>query len=179
MLYGSAGVESARQRGWSVFRVAGTTSAGGWCRSGSRIRRWWRRRRFGRCRGMRAARRTLDGQTRSYVFAGQVVCGLCGRRLDSHWVNGRAGYRCRHGHSSAKRRHVGLAKNVYVREDRLLSELLARVPDLADVDGGAIVRYLRTNRLVITYSDESWTLDDVADTAITLEPGTQLTLMLG
>lgn len=29
-------------------------------------------------------------------------CGVCGRRMESCWVHGRAGYRCRQGHSSGK-----------------------------------------------------------------------------
>ncbi|MGW5715093.1 recombinase family protein [Amycolatopsis sp. NPDC003865] len=47
--------------------------------------------------GIRAARPTKYGGTRTYVLAGLVQCQFCGRRLDSHWVNGRPGYRCRHG----------------------------------------------------------------------------------
>ena len=68
--------------------------------------------------GMRAARPTKYGGTRTYVLAGLVQCQLCGRRLDSHWVNGRPGYRCRHGHPSARNRPSELAKNVYVRDSR-------------------------------------------------------------
>ncbi|MEV6823496.1 hypothetical protein [Amycolatopsis sp. NPDC051102] len=41
--------------------------------------------------GMRAARPTQHGGTRTYVLAGLVQCQLCGRRLDSHWINGRPG----------------------------------------------------------------------------------------
>jgi len=51
----------------------------------------------------RASRPTADGSTRTYLLAGLLVCGLCGRRMDAHWVNHRAGYRCRHGRTSAKR----------------------------------------------------------------------------
>jgi hypothetical protein len=40
---------------------------------------------------VRAERRNDDGEVRRYVLAGLVVCGLCGRRMDAHWVNGRAG----------------------------------------------------------------------------------------
>ncbi|WP_275591908.1 recombinase zinc ribbon domain-containing protein [Lentzea nigeriaca] len=52
-----------------------------------------------------------------------VVCGRCGRRMDGHWVHGRAGYRCRHGFTSAKRRSEGEPRNLYVREDHLLEAL--------------------------------------------------------
>jgi hypothetical protein len=77
--------------------------------------------------GVRAARPTQHGHTRTYVLAGLVQCQVCGRRLDSHWVNGRPGYRCRHGHTSARNRPPGLAKNVYVREDHLLDDLRVRL----------------------------------------------------
>ncbi|MEU3645239.1 pentapeptide repeat-containing protein [Lentzea sp. NPDC034063] len=47
--------------------------------------------------GLRLAKPSKDGEVRCYMLAGLVVCGLCGRRMDKHWVHGRAGYRCRHG----------------------------------------------------------------------------------
>lgn len=50
---------------------------------------------------VRAARPTKSGETRRYALAGLVVCGECGRRMDAHWVHGRAGYRCRHGYTTA------------------------------------------------------------------------------
>jgi Recombinase zinc beta ribbon domain len=68
----------------------------------------------------RAARKCEDGTTRDYVLAGLVQCRSCGRRMDSHWVNGRAGYRCRHCHQSARARPSDAARNIYVREDVLL-----------------------------------------------------------
>ncbi|QYN26406.1 recombinase family protein [Amycolatopsis sp. DSM 110486] len=100
--------------------------------------------------GMRAGRPTKYGGTRTYVLAGLVQCQLCGRRLDSHWVNGRPGYRCRHGHTSARNRPPELAKNVYVREDHLLNDLRNRFPETADDDGSATADYLRTHDLTIT-----------------------------
>ena len=50
---------------------------------------------------IRAARVNDDGVARRYLLAGLIRCGLCWRLMDAHWVNGRAGYRCRHGHNSA------------------------------------------------------------------------------
>ncbi|MGK3206738.1 zinc ribbon domain-containing protein [Amycolatopsis sp. MEPSY49] len=82
-------------------------------------------------------------------MAGLVQCQLCGRRLDSHWVNGRPGYRCRHGHTSARNRPPGLAKNVYVREDHLLDDLRARLAETVGADGTSIADYLRSNNLTI------------------------------
>src|ERR1039457_3210112 len=39
--------------------------------------------------------------TRRYLLAGLLACGTCGRRMESAWSNGKAAYRCRHGHTSA------------------------------------------------------------------------------
>ena len=47
-----------------------------------------------------AARESTDSGRR-YRLAGLLRCGICGRRAESCWSNGRAAYRCRHGHSSA------------------------------------------------------------------------------
>jgi hypothetical protein len=99
--------------------------------------------------GMRAVRPTQHGGTRTYMLAGLVQCQLCGRRLDSHWANGRPGYRCRHGHTSARNRPSGFAKNVYVREDHLFNDLHARHPETVDDNGSAIADYLRSNHLRI------------------------------
>ncbi len=38
---------------------------------------------------------------RRYLLAGLLACGICGRRMESAWSNGKAAYRCRHGHTSA------------------------------------------------------------------------------
>jgi Recombinase zinc beta ribbon domain len=38
---------------------------------------------------------------RRYPLAGLLTCGTCGRRMESSWSNGKAAYRCRHGHTSA------------------------------------------------------------------------------
>lgn len=78
---------------------------------------------FSAVQGMRSTRRTADGTARTYVLAGLLVCGTCGRRMDSHWTNQRAGYRCRHGHTSARPRPAGHPKNVYIRQDHLLAGL--------------------------------------------------------
>jgi hypothetical protein len=50
--------------------------------------------------GIRAVHRIQDG-ARSHLLAGLLRCAVCGRRMDCHWVNDRAGYRCRHGRTSA------------------------------------------------------------------------------
>ena len=38
---------------------------------------------------VRAARVNRDGVVRRYLLAGLIRCGLCGRLMDAHWVNGR------------------------------------------------------------------------------------------
>lgn len=132
--------------------------------------------------GIRAARATQHGETRTYVLAGLVQCQLCGRRLDSHWVNGRPGYRCRHGHTSARSRPPGLARNVYVREDHLLEDLRARFPETADCGGPAIASYLRTNCLTISCGGPTREVKPVGQEPIRPAPpeatGGQLLLLL-
>jgi len=112
---------------------------------------------------VRAARPTGDGGRRRYLLGGLVRCGLCGRRMDSHWVHGRAGYRCRHGFDSAKSRPLDAHRNVYVREDVLLGELVARLvseQDAVDLDARPLeaVDYLRLNALVVVCSPDGWRL---------------------
>ncbi|WP_367138990.1 hypothetical protein [Saccharothrix sp. HUAS TT1] len=54
--------------------------------------------------------------------------------MDSHWVHGRPGYRCRHGYTSAHTRPADAPKRLYWREDCLL-ERLAALPEFADLVG--------------------------------------------
>ena len=114
----------------------------------------------------RAARKCEDGATRDYVLAGLVQCRLCGRRMDSHWANGRAGYRCRHGHQSARTRPADAARNIYVREDVLLVRLARQLTADQDRPGGdvepstvrEIVAWLRVESKVIVCGRGDWTL---------------------
>ncbi|MGH3564936.1 MAG: recombinase family protein [Pseudonocardia sp.] len=115
--------------------------------------------------GIRAVRPTTDGTTRTYLLAGMVRCGVCGRRMDSHWVNRRAGYRCRHGHDSARTRVPDQPRNVYIREDILLDGLTARLADHSididrDADGGvrAVASLLRARSVVIVCHETGWDL---------------------
>ena len=114
----------------------------------------------------RAARRCADGVTRDYVLAGLVQCRVCGRRMDSHWVNGCAGYRCRHGHHSARARPADAARNIYVREDVLLVWLATHFASDRRRSGGAVepstaeevVARLRAQSTVIVCGRANWTL---------------------
>ena len=62
---------------------------------------------------------------RRYLLAGLLVCGRCGRRLESAWSNGKPAYRCRHGHTSATSPDSRRPRNTYVREDQILPHLAA------------------------------------------------------
>jgi hypothetical protein len=69
--------------------------------------------------GLAAPRRRI------YLLAGLLVCGVCGRRMESAWSNGKPAYRCRYGHTSAASPDPGRSPNAYIREDRLLTHLPA------------------------------------------------------
>jgi hypothetical protein len=110
---------------------------------------------------------------RRYLLAGLLVCGRCGRRLESAWSNGRPAYRCRHGYTSATRPDSGRPKNTYVREDQILSHLAALAILLAD-DGAPdrarqpnitapaetadLIDQLRATGTVLTYDPQHRTL---------------------
>jgi hypothetical protein len=64
-------------------------------------------------------------------------------------VNGRPGYRCRHGYTSARPREASGPKFLYIRGDRLLAELLAHVGGRGREGPMEIVSALRANGLVI------------------------------
>ncbi|MEU4744757.1 recombinase family protein [Actinosynnema sp. NPDC023658] len=79
---------------------------------------------------VRARRPNDGGDERRYLLSGRVACGVCGRRMDAHWVHGRPGYRCRHGYSSARPCPADGARPLYWREDRLLERIgSAATPD--------------------------------------------------
>ncbi|PKV96961.1 recombinase-like zinc beta ribbon protein [Amycolatopsis echigonensis] len=100
---------------------------------------------------IRAGRRAKDGGTREYALSGLVVCGVCGRRMEGHWVHGRPGYRCRHGYSTAAPRPVDGPRNVYVREEHLLQTVAGLIPadEAADRSPRAIQEALRDRGLEI------------------------------
>ena len=108
--------------------------------------------------GLRVAKPAKSGAVRRYLLAGLVVCGLCGRRMDGHWVHGRAGYRCRHGFTSAKRRSDSAPRNLYVREDHLLEalpRLLLRTAGPVEKGvGKELVDRVREQNLQIHYGDQ-------------------------
>jgi DNA invertase Pin-like site-specific DNA recombinase len=115
---------------------------------------------------IRSARETSDGSTRRYHLAGLACCGVCGRRMDAHWVNDRAGYRCRHGYTSGTPRPPGQPRNLYIREDHILGGLPMRLADLALTSDAAsrfgtqepehTVALLRHHGLIISCGHMGW-----------------------
>jgi DNA invertase Pin-like site-specific DNA recombinase len=110
---------------------------------------------------------------RRYLLAALLACGRCGRRLESAWSNGRAAYRCRHGHASAARPDPGRPKNTYVREDQVLPHLAALAILLAGDgspgDAGTVqvatptqsanlIDQLRASGIVLTYDPDTRTI---------------------
>jgi hypothetical protein len=105
-----------------------------------------------------------------YLLARLLACGVCGRRMESAWSNGRAAYRCRHGRTSAMAPDPSRPKNTYVREDKLLPHLPAlhllltspvvrarrRTRAGADVRStmspGEVIGYLREHEITLTWN---------------------------
>ncbi|WP_435823612.1 recombinase family protein [Micromonospora haikouensis] len=113
---------------------------------------------------VRSTRPTADGKPRVYLLAGLMQCGLCGRRMDAHWVNHRPGYRCRHGHSSAKPADATRPGNLYVREDETLVYLSGQLACLgADLNQHNLVKQLRDHGMTIICGVDGWMLGTVAD----------------
>jgi site-specific DNA recombinase len=109
---------------------------------------------------------------RQYLLAGLIICGRCGRRLESAWSYGRAAYRCRHGYTSATVPDPARPKNAYVREDQILPHLAALAILLAGPAGtpargscsrakltgpagtAALIDQLRADGTVLTYDPD-------------------------
>ncbi|UJW30006.1 recombinase family protein [Saccharothrix sp. AJ9571] len=106
---------------------------------------------------VRVTRTASDGTRRVYQLSGLVQCGSCGRRMDSHWVNGRPGYRCRHGRSSAQPRPATGVKNLYLRETDLLERIATHLLPQGSRTGD-VVGYLRTQKLTIKCDAATLTL---------------------
>jgi hypothetical protein len=112
-----------------------------------------------------------DGVTRRYALVGLVVCRVCGRRMDSHWVHGRPGYRCRHGHTSAKPNAGGRPKTLYLRQDRILARIAADLEDSEQLELAAFADGLRAQGITILCDASVCTL---VNTSSTGQPQLQL-----
>lgn len=103
-------------------------------------------------------------------------CRSCGRRMDAHWVNNRAGYRCRRGHTSAQGASPNRVKNLYVREDHILASLPSQLAVLepddeldpeerGNADSGQrrdFAELMRRFDLTIMCDTAGWTVETVA-----------------
>jgi site-specific DNA recombinase len=54
---------------------------------------------------------------RVYAFAGSLLCGVCDRRMQGHWLNQAPYYRCRFPAEYALANKIRHPRNVYLRED--------------------------------------------------------------
>jgi hypothetical protein len=110
----------------------------------------------GLCRRATGPGRTADHRwPGSPVRTGGLIhCGVCDRRLDSHWNHGRPTYRCRHGHTSTQRAGQPRPKTLYIREDHLVEEIDIRLGD-QDHDGHAKLEpdRTRTSRVAVALRD--------------------------
>ncbi|MEU7650806.1 recombinase family protein [Micromonospora taraxaci] len=117
-------------------------------------------------------RSTRDGTTRSYLFTGLLRCGPCGRRLESHWVNQRPGYRCRHGHTSTQRPASRRRKILYLREDRIIARLATHPSIAANARRPhELAAFLRVNKIAVVCDQEHCT--PTADTPKEANPQNQ------
>ena len=84
---------------------------------------------FERAQQVIASRRHLTGprerfRTRHvYVLRGRLICGVCDRKMQAHWANEMAYYRCRFPSEYALANKISHPLNVFVRERDLLPEL--------------------------------------------------------
>jgi site-specific DNA recombinase len=121
------------------------------------------------------ARRGPDSPAgRHYLLAGLLRCGTCERLLESCWSNGKAAYRCRHGHTSATSPDPARPGNAYIREDQILPCLpalgiLLSTPDRSSRKQGtahspvpagaaAMISYLRAKGITLIYDPDDRTL---------------------
>jgi DNA invertase Pin-like site-specific DNA recombinase len=126
---------------------------------------------FVAAQAIRAPRPAEDGTTRTYLLTGLLRCGICHRRMDGHWVNERPGYRCRHGHTSARTTDPNRLRNLYIREDHVLAALashrqeltLTGLPPTLGHDPYAIVAFLRTNQMTLTTNGTTVTAQAAED----------------
>jgi DNA invertase Pin-like site-specific DNA recombinase len=102
-----------------------------------------------------------EGTGDRYLLVGLVRCGVCQRRMDSHWVHDRAGYRCRHGHTPANPRRTRKPKTLYLREDQILEHVRAALGDHPDLGNRprAIAEHLRDNNLTVVCTARTVTID--------------------
>jgi site-specific DNA recombinase len=139
-------------------------------------------------RGPAPAAGLIAPRQRRYLLAGLLVCGGCGRRMESAWSNGKPAYRRRHGHTTASKPGPDRVKNAYIREDRILPHLPALHLQLTQPAMGQrrrrtrrgidvrchanpedVIGYLRERQITVTYDPASGALAaGTAETARTI-----------
>ena len=115
---------------------------------------------------------------RRYLLAGLLACGVCGRRMESAWSNGKPAYRCRHGRTGAIAPDPARPKNTYIREDKLLPHLPAlhllltspavrvrrrtragtNVRSTGRLSAGEVIGYLREHEITLTWNPAAATV---------------------
>ena len=91
--------------------------------------------------------------------------------MDSHWVNNRSGYRCRHGHTSAKTATGSQPRNLYLREDHATDRIRAALTELGLLqpvgaqpeDPRILATLARTHGLTFTCERHALTADMEVD----------------
>ncbi|WP_194920706.1 recombinase family protein [Catenulispora rubra] len=127
--------------------------------------------------GMCAAR---EGARHEYALAGLLRCAICGRAFEGHWVHATPGYRCRHGHTSARNADPDRPRSAYLPENAVLAKLpllytrLTATSRTAAITVGAtasvaghpipldpqeVIDYLRQRGLVLRYDSRTRTLE--------------------
>ena len=115
-------------------------------------------------------------EKRQYLLAGLLICGTCERRMESAWSNGKAAYRCRHGHTTASAPSPQRPRNAYVREDLIVAHLPAlhllltgpagrqrrrrtrRGIDVGYQAAEGVISYLREQQIILIFDPASGTL---------------------
>ena len=120
-----------------------------------------------------------DWQTRRYAFTALLVCGVCGRRLEGHWVNRRPAYRCRRGHTSAHPPSPDTPRWVYWSQAHLVRELTAAKSDLAGHTGAEnVATVLRSRDQIIICEPGTLTIEAATGEETDTAPATVVPVQL-
>jgi DNA invertase Pin-like site-specific DNA recombinase len=103
-----------------------------------------------------------DGQAHRYQLTGLLICKMCGRRLQGHWVNHRPGYRCRHGHTSAHPIDPEGPRWVYWSQTRIVEKVVhtANSALATCADAGQLAAHLRARDALIVCGPDSVAVEE-------------------
>jgi hypothetical protein len=68
-------------------------------------------------RGRGPCQHNPHDRPRVYAFTGSLLCGVCKRRMQGHWINAAPYYRCRFPAEYALANKINHPRNVYLRQD--------------------------------------------------------------